>query len=77
MSYAAWVMFWRASHSPLGAWQLERSGTSWNPPFPAMTKGVILFALAVMTLQALWHLYQTFFPRADSHSDVRIDEEKR
>ncbi|MDX5378457.1 MAG: TRAP transporter small permease, partial [Halomonas sp.] len=59
MSYAAFTMFWKASHGPLGEWRLERSGTSWNPPFPAMVKGVILFALALMTLQALLHLIQS------------------
>ena len=59
MSYAAFSMFWRASHNPLGAWQLERSGTSWNPPFPAMAKAFILFALALMMVQAALHLYQS------------------
>lgn len=59
MSYAAYVMFWRASHNPLGEWSLERSGTSWNPPFPALTKGIILIALAIMTLQTLLHLYKS------------------
>ncbi|GGX87141.1 hypothetical protein GCM10007160_13100 [Litchfieldella qijiaojingensis] len=63
MSYAAFHMFWRASHNPLGAWQLERSGTSWNPPFPALVKGVILFALALMTLQAALHLLQSLRAR--------------
>ena len=33
MSWAAYTLFWR-SHDPSGAWTLERSGTSWNPPFP-------------------------------------------
>jgi TRAP-type C4-dicarboxylate transport system permease small subunit len=56
MSYAAYVMFWRSSHNPGGDWQLERSGTSWNPPFPAMTKGIILLAVAIMTLQAVFHI---------------------
>uniref|UniRef100_UPI00082F76DA TRAP transporter small permease subunit n=1 Tax=Marinobacterium profundum TaxID=1714300 RepID=UPI00082F76DA len=59
MSYAAFNMFWRASHNPLGEWQLERSGTSWNPPMPALTKGIILFALGLMMLQALLHLIQS------------------
>ncbi|MFB9869062.1 TRAP transporter small permease subunit [Vreelandella sulfidaeris] len=59
MSYAAFHMFWGASHNPLGEWSLERSGTSWNPPFPAMVKGMILFALALMTLQASLHLWQS------------------
>lgn len=59
MSYAAFHMFWRAFHNPLGEWQLERSGTFWNPPFPALTKGVILGALVLMTLQAMLHLVQS------------------
>ncbi len=58
MSYAAFVLFWRASHNPTGAWQLERSGTSWNPPFPALTKGIILFALAIMTVQSILHVFK-------------------
>ena len=60
MTYAAYVLFWRSSHNPMGEISLERSGTSWNPPFPALTKGVILLALAIMTLQALLHLYKAF-----------------
>lgn len=59
MSYAAFYMFWGATHNPLGEWSLERSGTSWNPPFPAMVKGMIFFALTLMTLQALLHLWQS------------------
>lgn len=55
MSYAAYIMFWRASHNPMGEWQLQRSGTSWNPPFPALIKGVILLSLVLMTLQSLLH----------------------
>ncbi len=58
MSWAAHTLFWRSSHDPSGAWTLERSGTSWNPPFPTMTKGVILFALAIMTIQVVLHLLQ-------------------
>lgn len=70
MSYAAFNMFWRASHNPLGEWQLERSGTSWNPPMPALTKGLILFALALMTLQALLHLIQSC-QRAPANKEPR------
>ncbi|MDI5890927.1 TRAP transporter small permease subunit [Halomonas rhizosphaerae] len=75
MSYAAFHMFWRASHNPLGEWQLERSGTSWNPPFPALVKGMILFALALMTLQALLHLVQSI--RARPAAPAPQDEETR
>ncbi|MFC6669515.1 TRAP transporter small permease subunit [Marinobacterium aestuariivivens] len=62
MSYAAFSMFWRASHNPMGDWQLERSGTAWNPPMPALTKGLIMFALILMTVQALLHLIQSCRP---------------
>ncbi|MDT0500732.1 MULTISPECIES: TRAP transporter small permease subunit [unclassified Halomonas] len=74
MSYAAFHMFWRASHNPFGEWQLERSGTSWNPPFPALVKGVILFALALMTLQALLHLVQSL--RARPADPASVDNEE-
>lgn len=66
MSYAAFHLFWSASHNPLGEWSLERSGTSWNPPFPALIKGMILFSLMLMTLQALLHLIQSL--RTRSHT---------
>lgn len=56
MAYAAYLLFWRASHNPMGEWALERSGTSWNPPFPALTKGIILLALAIMTVQTVLHI---------------------
>ncbi|GHC34095.1 TRAP transporter small permease subunit [Aidingimonas halophila] len=59
MSYAAFHLFWRASHNPMGDWQLERSGTSWNPPIPGLLKGIILFALLLMTVQALLHFIQS------------------
>lgn len=58
MSWAAYTLFWRSSHDPSGAWTVERSGTSWNPPFPTLTKGIILFALAIMTVQIVLHLIQ-------------------
>lgn len=67
ITYAAYVMFWRASHNPLGEWSLERSGTSWNPPFPAMVKGVILLSVAIMTLQSILHIIHSIrtVPAAD------------
>jgi len=45
-----------SSHNPSGAWQLERSGTSWNPPFPALIKAVILVACVVMMVQTVLHV---------------------
>lgn len=58
MSWAAYTLFYRSSHTPMGEWTLERSGTSWNPPFPTLTKGIIMVALIVMTVQTILHLIQ-------------------
>ncbi|WP_227368605.1 TRAP transporter small permease subunit [Halomonas sp. M20] len=69
MSYAAYVMFWDASHNPLGEWSLERSGTSWNPPFPALVKGMIMLALIIMCVQSLIHLVQSLRARADDRAE--------
>jgi TRAP-type C4-dicarboxylate transport system permease small subunit len=55
MTYAAWVMFYKSTHAPTGVIQLERSGTSWNPPFPAWIKTVILISVAVMLVQTIFH----------------------
>lgn len=65
MAYAAYMLFWRASHNPFGEWQLERSGTSWNPPFPALTKGVILLALLIMTAQTVLHIIHSLTNEPD------------
>ncbi len=70
MSYAAYVMFWRSSHDPSGAWSLERSGTSWNPPFPSLTKGIIWFAVLVMLVQSLLHLWQSLRSQRPLHDEV-------
>ena len=77
MAYAAYMLFWRASHNPFGEWQLERSGTSWNPPFPALTKGVILLALLIMTAQTVLHIIHSLTNEPDvdpRDPDEPIDE---
>lgn len=66
MTYAAWQLFFRATHDPSGAISLERSGTSWNPPFPAFTKGFILLAVGLMAVQALLHLILSLRGRVDA-----------
>lgn len=65
MTYAAWTMFYRSVDDPLGGWTLERSGTSWNPPFPSLTKAVILLALAIMTVQSVLHIVHAIRSRPE------------
>ena len=78
MTYAAYVLFWRSSHNPMGDWSLERSGTSWNPPFPALTKGIILIALVIMTVQTVLHIIQALrnAPDVDARAAAPQGEEK-
>ncbi len=52
-AYAAWLMVEKAIFQPTGGFRLERSGSAWNPPTPAVTKIVMLCMLVLLTLQFL------------------------
>ncbi|MCF8499989.1 MAG: TRAP transporter small permease subunit, partial [Rhodospirillum sp.] len=67
MTFAAWVMFYNSTHAPTGIIQLERSGTSWNPPFPAWIKTVILISVAVMLVQTILHFIKA--ARGEGYED--------
>lgn len=56
LAYAAWIMSWKATHSPTGEVRFEGTGTSWNPPTPALLKMLVLICVAVMFVQTLLHL---------------------
>ncbi|WP_104403345.1 TRAP transporter small permease subunit [Vibrio penaeicida] len=56
MAYAAYIMAAEAWFTPWGEFRLETSGSSLNPPYPALLKGTIFVALSVLTLQFLLHL---------------------
>jgi TRAP-type C4-dicarboxylate transport system permease small subunit len=58
LTYAAWTMAWKGTHNPTGAFQLERTGTGWNPPTPAFIKIVILACVLVMAVQTILHLLE-------------------
>lgn len=51
-AYAAWIMAERALFSPAG-FRLERSGSAWNPPIPAVVKTFMLVMLVILTVQFL------------------------
>lgn len=74
MTYAAYVLFTRSAFNPAGEFQLERSGTSWNPPFPSLTKGMIVIAVSLMCVQTIWHvvhaLRQVFSPAVTAVSTL-------
>lgn len=52
-TYAAWIMTDKALFSPLGDFRMERSGSAWNPPTPALVKTFLLIVMILMTIQFL------------------------
>jgi len=52
-AWAAWQGVKRAVWNPAGDIRLERSGSAWNPPFPAFLKTFLLLMLLVMAVQFL------------------------
>ena len=56
MAYAAYIMAAEAWFTPWGEFRIETSGSSLNPPYPALLTGTIFVALSVLTLPFLLHL---------------------
>ncbi|HEV7346316.1 MAG TPA: TRAP transporter small permease [Devosia sp.] len=56
LSYAAWIMVGKAVYSPTGDIRLEGTGTSWNPPTPALLKIMVLLCVGLMFVQTMLHL---------------------
>lgn len=54
--FAAYQMVESAWFTPWGDVHLETSGTAWNPPFPALLKGIILLTVCLMFIQFVLHL---------------------
>ena len=52
-AWAAWQGVKRAFWNPAGDIRLERSGSAWNPPFPALLKLFLLTILLIMAVQFL------------------------
>ncbi|RYH12307.1 TRAP transporter small permease subunit [Tropicimonas sp. IMCC6043] len=52
-TYAAWIMSEKAFFTPVGDFRMERSGSAWNPPTPALVKGFLLVVMILMTVQFL------------------------
>lgn len=52
-TYAAWIMTDKALFAPTGDFRMERSGSAWNPPTPALVKTFLLIVMILMTVQFL------------------------
>lgn len=51
LAFAGFKMAKEAWFTPWGMLQLERSGTAWNMPFPAILKGLIFVIMVLLTVQ--------------------------
>lgn len=54
--YAGWIMVKKALWTPSGVFRLERSGSAWNSPMPAIIKIVLLIVVVLMAIQAFMQL---------------------
>lgn len=52
-AWASWTMVEKSWWTPAGLMRLETTGSAWNPPSPALLKGVMLAVMILMTLQFL------------------------
>jgi TRAP-type C4-dicarboxylate transport system permease small subunit len=57
LSVASWTMVSKSWFNPSGALHLEGTGTSWNPPTPALLKMLVLICVVTMFVQTLLHLF--------------------
>lgn len=58
LGHAGWTIAWKATHTPTGAIHFEGTGTSWNPPTPALLKIIIFLCVCLMFVQSLLHLLE-------------------
>ncbi len=71
LTYASWVMVGKSWFTPGGELHLEGTGTSWNPPTPALLKLMVLICVAVMFVQTCFHLIAAL--RRDTSDDTATD----
>ena len=58
--YATWFVAKSAIFSPMGGIQLERTGSSWNPAFPAFLKGCMFVFLSLFLIQVTYRFISSF-----------------
>ncbi|WP_434361788.1 TRAP transporter small permease subunit [Parasalinivibrio latis] len=67
--YAAYHMVGNSWYAPWGEFRLETSGTAWNPPYPALLKGLIFGAVILMFIQFLLHLINELKEFVEDNND--------
>jgi TRAP-type C4-dicarboxylate transport system permease small subunit len=57
LAWAGYIMTQKALFDPTGVFRLQRSGSAFNSPAPAVVKTVLFIVVILMTIQALQHLW--------------------
>lgn len=70
LAFASWIMVSKSWFTPTGAFHLEGTGTSWNPPTPALLKMLVLICVVVMFVQTLLHLIAAIRRDVSAPSDT-------
>lgn len=60
LAWASYFMCKKALFDPTGMFRLQRSGSAFNSPAPAVVKTVLFIVVILMTLQALQQLWDKF-----------------
>lgn len=58
LAWAGYVMAQKAFFDPTGTFRLQRSGSAFNSPSPAVVKAVLFLVVVLMTIQAIQQLYK-------------------
>lgn len=69
LSFASWIMVSKSWFTPTGALHLEGTGTSWNPPTPALLKLLVMICVVIMLIQTLLHLIAALRRNTPAASD--------
>lgn len=70
LAFAGWTMVGKSWFSPIGDLRLEGTGTSWNPPTPALLKMLVLICVVIMFVQSLLHLIAAIRRDVSAPADI-------
>ena len=74
LSFASWTMVGKSWFSPTGDLRLEGTGTSWNPPTPALLKMLVMICVVTMFIQTLLHLFAAIRRNVPAPSDISEEQ---
>ncbi|MGW8194574.1 MAG: TRAP transporter small permease subunit [Desulforhopalus sp.] len=78
LAWAGYVMAEKALFDPTGAFRLQRSGSAFNSPSPAVVKTILFIVVILMTIQALQQLWRRIKtlknPELDQQSSLKGGE---